>query len=46
MISSEMPELLRMSDRIIIMSEGSITGEIDICEATQTKVMTFATMNM
>lgn len=46
MISSEMPELLRMSDRIIVMSEGAITGEIDICDATQTKVMTLATMNM
>ena len=46
MISSEMPELLRMSDRIIVMSEGAITGELDICEATQTSVMTFATMNM
>ena len=46
MISSEMPELLRMSDRIIVMSEGTITGELDICEATQTSVMNFATMNM
>jgi ribose transport system ATP-binding protein len=46
MISSEMPELLRMSDRIIVMSEGAITGELDICDATQTSVMTFATMNM
>ena len=46
MISSEMPELLRMSDRILVMSEGSITGELDICEATQTNIMTFATMNM
>ena len=46
MISSEMPELLRMSDRIVVMSEGSITGELDICNATQTNIMTFATMNM
>ncbi len=46
MISSEMPELLRMSDRIVVMSEGVITGEIDIRDATQTKVMTLATMNM
>ena len=46
MISSEMPELLRMSDRIVVMSEGSITGELDICDATQTSIMTFATMNM
>ncbi len=46
MISSEMPELLRMSDRIVVMSEGSVTGELDICDATQTSIMTFATMNM
>jgi len=46
MISSEMPELLRMSDRIIVMCEGAITGELDICDATQTMVMTYATMNM
>ena len=46
MISSEMPELLRMSDRIIVMCECAITGELDICNATQTSVMTFATMNM
>jgi len=46
MISSELPELLRMSDRIVVMSEGAITGELDICEATQTNIMTLATMNM
>ena len=46
MISSEIPELLRMSDRIVIMCEGRITGEIDISEATQEKIMSYATMNM
>jgi len=46
MISSEMPELLRMSDRVIVMCEGSKTGEIDIAEATQEKIMTLATMNI
>ncbi len=46
MISSEMPELLRMSDRLIIMCEGAITGEMDIAETTQEKIMTLATMNM
>ncbi len=30
MISSEMTEILRMSDRIIIMCEGKVTGDIDI----------------
>lgn len=46
MISSEMPELLRMSDRLMIMCEGSVTGELDISEVTQEKIMTLATMNM
>ena len=43
MISSEMPELLRMSDRIVVMCEGRVTGEVDISEATQEGVMTLAT---
>lgn len=42
MISSEMPELLRMSDRIIVMCEGKLTGELDIGEATQEKIMHYA----
>jgi ribose transport system ATP-binding protein len=46
MISSEMPELLRMSDRLIVMCEGHVTGELDISEVTQEKIMTLATMNM
>jgi len=46
MISSEMPELLRMSDRLIVMYEGVVTGELDIAETTQEKIMTLATMNM
>jgi len=43
MISSELPEILRMSHRIIVMCEGRITGELPIAEATQEKIMTFAT---
>lgn len=43
MISSEMPELLRMSDRIIVMCEGNISGEMLIEDATQEKIMTLAT---
>lgn len=43
MISSEMPEILRMSDRIIVMCEGKITNEIDIADATQEKIMYSAT---
>ena len=44
MISSEMTEILRMSDRIIVMCEGKKTGEIDIAEATQEKIMHAATL--
>ena len=44
MISSEMPELLRMSDRLVVMCEGRVTGELDISESTQEKIMTLATM--
>lgn len=44
MISSELPELLRMSDRIVVMCEGRVTGELKIEEASQEKIMTFATM--
>ena len=43
MISSELPELLRMSDRIAVMCEGELTGILDISEATQEKIMTLAT---
>lgn len=41
MISSELPEVLGMSDRIYIMSEGKITGELDAAEATQEKIMSY-----
>ena len=44
MISSEMTEILRMSDRIVVMCEGKKTGEIDIAEATQEKIMNAATL--
>ena len=44
MISSELPEILRMSDRILVMCEGRKTGELDIAEATQENVMQLATM--
>lgn len=46
MISSEMTEVLRMSDRIIIMCEGKVTGCIDISEATQENIMDKATRNI
>jgi ribose transport system ATP-binding protein len=44
MISSEMTEILRMSDRVVVMCEGKKTGEIDIAEATQEKIMNAATL--
>ena len=43
MISSEMTEILRMSDRIIVMCEGKKTGEVDIEEASQETIMNMAT---
>lgn len=43
MISSELPELLRMSDRIAVMCEGRLTGILDIENATQEEIMKYAT---
>jgi ribose transport system ATP-binding protein len=43
MISSELPEILRMSHRIVVMCEGRITGELTAAEATQESIMTYAT---
>jgi ribose transport system ATP-binding protein len=43
MISSELPEILRMSDRIVVMCEGRITGELMPEEATQERIMQLAT---
>ena len=42
-VSSEMPEILGISDRIIVMCDGRITGEMPIEEATQEKIMDYAT---
>ncbi|MDR3574881.1 MAG: sugar ABC transporter ATP-binding protein [Anaerolineaceae bacterium] len=43
MISSELPEILGMSDRVYVVSFGRITGELPIAEATQEKIMKLAT---
>jgi ribose transport system ATP-binding protein len=43
MISSELPEILRMSHRILVMCEGRLTGQLTAAEADQEKVMTLAT---
>ena len=42
LISSEMEELMGMSDRIIVMSEGSITGELSKEEFDQERIMNYA----
>jgi len=44
MISSELPEILRMSHRVVVMCEGRITGELDYGEATQESIMQLATL--
>ncbi len=44
MISSELGEVLRMSDRVVVMNEGRITGILDIEDATQEKIMGLATL--
>ncbi|MES3604590.1 sugar ABC transporter ATP-binding protein [Citrobacter freundii] len=44
MISSELPEVLGMCDRILVMSNGRITGELASDDATQEKIMQYATL--
>lgn len=46
MISSELPEVLRLSHRIVVMSEGQVTGQLNNDEADQEKVMELATKNI
>ena len=43
MISSELPEVLGMSDRIIVMGEGQIRGVLSREEANQERIMSLAT---
>lgn len=43
MVSSELPEVLGMSDRILVIHEGRLTGSLPIEQATQERVMHFAT---
>ena len=42
-VSSEMPEVLGISDRIIVMCDGRVTGELDPRETTQNEVLEYAT---
>ena len=46
MVSSEMPELLGVCHRIIVMSNGQIAGELDAKTATQEEIMSLATKNL
>jgi len=43
MVSSELPEILGMSDRVLVMCEGRLTGEFTREDADQEKIMTAAT---
>ncbi|MEA5155254.1 sugar ABC transporter ATP-binding protein [Raineyella sp.] len=42
MVSSELPEVLGMSDRIVVMSRGRVAGELPVAQATQDNVMALA----
>jgi len=44
MISSELAEIQRLSDKVVVMCEGRITAELDIADATQEEIMKYATM--
>jgi rhamnose transport system ATP-binding protein len=46
MVSSELPEILGMSDRVIVMHEGRITAQFTRAEATQEKIITAATQSV
>ena len=42
MISSELPEIINMSDRVYVFSEGRVTGCLDHSEVTQESIMQLA----
>jgi ABC-type sugar transport system ATPase subunit len=43
LMSSELPELLQCSDRILVLHEGHVAGEVARAEATQERIMALAT---
>jgi L-arabinose transport system ATP-binding protein len=44
-ISSDLPEVLGLSDRILVMQEGRITGELDRADATEERILALAMKN-
>ena len=46
MVSSEMPELLGVCNRILVMSNGRLSGEVEADETTQEEIMTYAAKYM
>ncbi|MGL6202643.1 MAG: hypothetical protein ACRC3H_27325 [Lachnospiraceae bacterium] len=46
MISSELPEVMGMSDRVLVMHDGVISGILDCSEATSERIMQYATMEV
>jgi ribose transport system ATP-binding protein len=46
LISSELPEILSLADRILVMRQGTKSGELDIRDATQEKIMYLATLGV
>lgn len=42
-VSSDLPEVMSISDRVLVINEGRLTGEVSRAEATQEKIMNFAT---
>lgn len=46
MISSELPEILGMSDRILVMNNGRMTAEFSATEATEVKIMEYAALEV
>ena len=45
MVSSELPEIIGISDRILVMREGRLTGEIPWREATEEKIISLASLH-
>jgi ribose transport system ATP-binding protein len=46
MISSELPEVLRLSHRLVVMSQGRVTGTLTADRADQEAIMKLATQNI